>query len=118
LKNSFSYVRVFPSVEHWGWHFFASNRPIPDRSAAELAARMPAKAVTDMMEWGPAKTPDEQFDLMLSAEMTTEQLIALAPATSALHDDWPINEYFLLRTPQVLLHTPQANLRWIVRKLL
>jgi len=118
LKNSFSYVRVFPSVEHWGWHFFASNRPIPDRSAAELAARMPAKAVTDMMEWGPAKTPDEQFDLMLSAEMTTEQLIALAPATSALQDDWPINEYFLLRTPQVLLHTPQTNLRSIVRKLL
>ena len=111
LKNSFSYVCVFPSVEHWGWHFFASDRPIPDRSAAELVARMPAKAVTDMMEWGPAKTPDEQFDLMLSAEMTTEQLIALAPATSALQDDRPINEYFLLRTPQ-------AKLRSIVRKLL
>ena len=111
LKNSFSYVCVFPSVEHWGWHFFASDRPIPDRSAAELVARMPAKAVTDMMEWGPAKTPDEQFDLMLSAEMNTEQLIALAPATSALQDDRPINEYFLLRTPQ-------AKLRSIVRKLL
>jgi spermidine synthase len=111
LKNSFSYVCVFPSVERLGWHFFASDRPIPDRSAAELVARMPAKAVTDMMEWGPAKTPDEQFNLMLSAEMTTEQLIALAPATSALQDDRPINEYFLLRTPQ-------ANLRSIVRKLL
>jgi spermidine synthase len=111
LKNSFSYVCVFPSVEHWGWHFFASDRPIPDRSAAQLVARMPAKAVTDMMEWGPAKTPDGQFDLMLSAAMTTEQLIALAPATSALQDDRPINEYFLLRTPQ-------ADLRSMVRKLL
>jgi spermidine synthase len=97
LKNSFSYVRVLPSVEHWGWHFFASDRPIQNRSAAELVARMPSKAATDMMEWGPAKAPDEQFDLMLSAEMTTEQLIALAPATPALQDDRPINEYFLVR---------------------
>ena len=83
-----------------GWHFFASDRPIQDRSAAELVARMPARAVTDMMEWGPAKTPDEQFDLMLSAEMTAEQMIAPAPATPALQDDRPINEYFVLRTPQ------------------
>jgi hypothetical protein len=60
---------------------------------------MPAKAVTDMMEWGPAKTADKQFDLMLSAEMTTEQMIALAFAIPALQDDRPINEYYLLRTP-------------------
>ena len=58
---------------------------------------MPADAVTDMMEWGPAKTPEEQFVLMLSPELTTEQMIALAPATPALQDDRPINEYFLLR---------------------
>jgi spermidine synthase len=103
VKNSFSYVRVFPSVEHYGWHFFASDRPIQNRSAAELVARMPATAVTDMMEWGPANTPDEQFDLMLSAEMTTEQLIAPAPTTPALEDDRPINEYFLLRTPDLRL---------------
>ena len=53
-----------------------------------------------MMEWGPAKTPNEEFDLMLSAEMNPEQLIATATATPALQDDRPINEYFLLRTPQ------------------
>ncbi|MGA9390318.1 MAG: fused MFS/spermidine synthase [Candidatus Sulfotelmatobacter sp.] len=109
LKNSFSYVCVLPSVKHWGWHFFASDHPIPDRSAAELVARMPTKAVADMMEWGPAETPDEQFDLMLSKKMTTEQLIALAPAIAALQDDRPINEYFLLRTPE-------ANLKSMVRK--
>ncbi len=110
LQNSFPYVRVFPSVEHWGWHFFASDHPIQNRSAAELVARMPAKAVADMMEWGPAKVPDEQFGLMLSAEMGTEQLVAMAPATPALQDDRPINEYYFLRTPE-------ANLKWIVRKL-
>jgi spermidine synthase len=111
LKNSFSHVRVFPSVEHRGWHFLASDRPIQNRSAADLVARMPAKAVTDMMEWGPAKTADEQFDLMLSAEMTTEQMIALAPEIPALQDDRPINEYYFLRTPA-------AGLRSAVWKLL
>lgn len=111
LKNSFSYVRVFPSVEHSGWHFLACDRPIPNRSAAELVERMPAKAVTDMMEWGPAKTADEQFDLMLSAEMTTERMTASASTIPALQDDRPINEYYLLRTPA-------ADRRWAVRKLL
>ena len=37
------------------------DQPIPDRTAAELVARMPAPAVKDMMEWGPAATPEEQF---------------------------------------------------------
>jgi spermidine synthase len=98
LKNSFSYVRVFRSVEGWGWHFLASTRPIPARHASDLVARMPAGAVADLMEWGPAKTPDEQFDRMLSTETTTDQVIALSPSTPALQDDRPINEYFLLRS--------------------
>ncbi|MGA2964973.1 MAG: fused MFS/spermidine synthase [Terriglobales bacterium] len=114
LKNSFPYVRVFPSVEHWGWHFFASDRSIQNRSAADLVARMPAKAVADMMEWGPAKTADEQYDLMLSAEMTTEQMIALASAIPALQDDRPINEYYLLRKPR---GDVGAKVRAAVRKL-
>ena len=29
LRDSFPYVRVFGSVERWGWHYLASNRPIP-----------------------------------------------------------------------------------------
>jgi spermidine synthase len=109
LKNSFPYVYVFPSIKHWGWHFFASDHPIPSRSPLELIARMPAKAVDDMMEWGPAKSPQEQFERMLSGQMTTEQLIALAPSVSPLQDDRPINEYFLLRTPL-------AKLRSMLRK--
>jgi spermidine synthase len=99
LKTSFPYVRIFTSVEQVGWHFLASDQPIPNRSAAELVARMPAHAVEDMMEWGPGKTPQEQFSLMLSDESSADQMIALAPNTPALQDDHPINEYFLLRAP-------------------
>ncbi|MBZ5663077.1 MAG: fused MFS/spermidine synthase [Acidobacteriia bacterium] len=99
IKSSFPYVRVFRGMEGWGWHFLASERPIPTRTAAELVARMPSGAVTDMMEWGPAASPEQQVDLLLDHETSTDAIIALSPATATLTDDRPINEYFLLRTP-------------------
>jgi spermidine synthase len=99
IKNSFPYVRVFRGIEGWGWHFLASERPIPVRTAAELVARMPPGAVSDMMEWGPAPSPEEQVNLLLSHQSSTDAVIALSPATATLTDDRPINEYFLLRTP-------------------
>ncbi|MFZ0563770.1 MAG: fused MFS/spermidine synthase [Terriglobales bacterium] len=99
IKNSFSYIRVFQGMDGWGWHFLASDRPIPVRNAAELVARMPQSAIKDMMEWGPAKSPDEEMQLLLSHESSTDEIIALSPQTVPLTDDRPINEYFLLRTP-------------------
>ncbi len=99
IKNSFAYVRVFQGIQGWGWHFLASDRPIPKRTAAALVARMPARAVPDMLEWGPAATPAEQVNLLLSHESSTDAIIALSPATTVLTDDRPINEFFLLRTP-------------------
>ena len=97
LTNAFSHVRVMQSIEGWGWHFFASMSPIPNRSADDLLARMPARAVSDMMEWGPDKTPREQLQHMLSGQLTTAQMIQRAPASPALRDDRPVNEYFMLR---------------------
>jgi len=103
LRNSFPYVRIFRWNGRQGWHFLASAQPIPVRTAEELVARMPAGAVKDMMEWGPAKTPQQQFDLLLSREMRPEEMIALSPNTPALQDDRPINEYYLLRHPGSVL---------------
>lgn len=99
IKNSFPYIRVYRGMEGWGWHFLASERPIPVRTATELLARMPAAAVTDMMEWGPAPTPEKEVDMLLSHPSSPDAIIALAPGTPSLQDDRPINEYFLLRTP-------------------
>ena len=73
------------------------------RSGAELAERMPPAAIADMLEWGPAKTAEKQFDLLLSRETKPEQMIALSPQTPALQDDRPINEYYLLRHPGSVL---------------
>jgi spermidine synthase len=97
LVDSFPHVRIFRSVTGQGWHFFASMDPIPVRTANEMLARMPAPAITDMMEWGPGKTPQEQLQLMLSNELSPAQMIARAPDVPALRDDFPVNEYFILR---------------------
>jgi spermidine synthase len=97
LVDSFPHVRIYQSVVGKGWHFFASMDPLPDRTADEMLARMPARAVTDMMEWGPGKTPREQLGLMLSTRVTPAQMIQLAPDVPALRDDRPVNEYFLVR---------------------
>ena len=98
LADSFPHVRIYQSVIGLGWHFFASMDPIPERSADEMLARMPAPAVADMMEWGPGHTPREQLQLMLSHSYTPEELIARAPEYPALRDDRPVNEYFVVRS--------------------
>jgi hypothetical protein len=76
----------------------ASNRSIPRRTAAELVARMPSAAIVDMMEWGPGKDPEGQFNLMLAREININRLIAPSPASPALSDDRPMNEYYLVRS--------------------
>jgi spermidine synthase/predicted MFS family arabinose efflux permease len=97
LRRSFPYVRVFAFGGDWGFHFLASDRPLPNRSARELEQRLPAAAAADLVEWD--RTPDAEgrFAKMLQNELSIDQLLAASPATPALSDDRPINEYYALR---------------------
>jgi spermidine synthase len=97
LMEVFPYVRIYGSVFRTGLHYLASMSPIPKRNAAEMVALMPASALADMMEWGPAIAPADQFDLMLFNKSLPAELIARSPDTPALQDDRPVNEYYLLR---------------------
>lgn len=97
LTDSFRYVRVFPSLNGWGFHMIASDLPIPVRSAQELASRLPQRAVADLLEWGPYPSADAMFSEILRTEQQIERLAALRPAVPPIQDDRPINEYFLLR---------------------
>src|SRR5579863_1916433 len=97
LHESFPYVRVFGSIEGWGYHFLASKSPLALPSAATLAGRLPSTAVTDLLEWGPAPTAEEQFARVLKQERSMDALIAQNPGVPALQDDQPVNEYFILR---------------------
>lgn len=97
VKDSFPYVRVFYWRTTWGYHFLASERPLPTRSAADLAQGIPPAAAADLVEWGPERDAVSQFAWILSREIDIRQLIAKSPATPALRDDRPINEYYMLR---------------------
>ncbi len=97
LKDSFPYVRAFVSIDNWGVHYLASNQPIPVPSAAELAHRLPPGAATDLVEWGPFHTPEEQFAAVLKNEVPLDLPISLDRNAPAMEDDRPVNEYGFLR---------------------
>jgi spermidine synthase len=99
LTEVFPYVRVYQSMEgDRNYHFLGSMSPIPELTPEQLIARTPKAAIQDMMEWGPAKTPEGQFGLLVSHQLPAQELIAPASQTPALQDDRPINEYYWLRT--------------------
>jgi len=99
LKNSFPYVRAFG--DEFGVHFLCSERPLPPRTASELYSRMPKAAVQDLAEWegdgNPDKTAFLQLETILQHELPIDRLVAASPATPALTDDRPINEYYAFR---------------------
>jgi spermidine synthase len=104
LKESFPYVRAFISIEGMGVHYFASRRPIPRRSAAELASRLPPAAASDLVEWGPFPTAEQQLAAVLKREVPVDWLISADVNAPAIQDDRPINEYYWLRSTGARLH--------------
>jgi spermidine synthase len=105
LKESFPYVRAFISIEGMGVHYFASRQPIPPLSAAELAKRLPPSAASDLVEWGPYPTAEQQLAVMLKREVPVDWLISADINAPAMQDDRPVNEYYWLRSTG-------ARLRW------
>jgi hypothetical protein len=97
LKESFPHVRAFKSVEGWGYHFLASDSPIENYSAENLASHLPPAASADLLEWGPYPTSEQMFARVLSQEASVDELINAEPGVPALDDDRPVNEYFLVR---------------------
>jgi spermidine synthase len=97
LDQSFPNIRVFRSIEGWGFHFLASMALIPQATGGELAARIPPAAARDLLEWGPALTVSAEFQTVLDREISLQDLIMRYPQAPMLTDDRPINEYFFLR---------------------
>jgi hypothetical protein len=97
LRQSFADVRVFQSIEGWGYHFLASASPMKRLAAATLTARLPAAAARDLIEWGPSSSALSQFENLLERERPIDDLIQADPSAPLLTDDRPVNEYYLLR---------------------
>jgi spermidine synthase len=98
VLESFPYVRVLGSIEGNGFHVMASNDPLPRLIPAELVARMPEAAVSDMREWVDAP-PTKFFEFMLANEYLPESLLIdhSRVATLAISDDRPVNEFYFMR---------------------
>ncbi len=103
FRDSFPYVRVFRWGPRWQIHMLGSDQPFLDRTPEEMLLRMPPDAVADLTEWVPENTGDHSqivanaFASMLASEWGLDEMIKESPNTPALHDDRPINEYYLLR---------------------
>jgi predicted membrane-bound spermidine synthase len=97
IKLSFVHVRAFRSIEGWGVHLLASDWPIPERTAQDLAGKLGAKAATDFVEWGPEATTQDQFNILLNGEFNVNSIVAAWPSAPPLRDDRPTNEYFAVR---------------------
>ena len=117
IKDSFPHVRVFGAYDLWGLHFIASDRPIPQVTADELADRMPPVAARDIVEWETGYIPAGIFSILLQQEVPVETLIALDPNAPALTDDRPVNEYYFLRRGKSFeLMLPEASQQMEERK--
>jgi predicted membrane-bound spermidine synthase len=96
FQESFPQVRRFPSVEGWGAHLLGSLDPIEQLATGELAARLPASARQDLLEWNDVKDAPAFLDRVLSHEYRLPGLLD-ADAAIQVTDDQPFNEYYLLR---------------------
>jgi spermidine synthase len=100
LCESFPYVRLFGGVEGYGTHLLASLEPLDRLTGTELAARMPAGAKKDLLEWSPAQDLTVWLDELLAREYEAGKVVHPDPRVR-ITDDRPYNEYFLLRGQQL-----------------
>jgi spermidine synthase len=96
LSNVFPYIRVFRSVEDWGHHFIAAEKPIEIASVDEVIARMPARARRDLVEWSPKRFLRPMVAKVLASEVPLEDLLN-EDESIVVSDDRPFNEYYVLR---------------------
>jgi spermidine synthase len=96
ITDAFPHVRAFASIEGWGVHFLASDAPISVPSPEEAAARLPADARADFLEWFANDDATVPLALMTRREIRLDDLLRDHPRVR-ITDNRPFNEYFLLR---------------------
>lgn len=96
VVEEFPHVQVMRAFDGWGYHILASSAPIPPRTSAELAARLPAAARRDLLEWSPNQSAESLLNLVLSTRFDPHEMLHRDPRVE-ITDDRPYNEYYLLR---------------------
>jgi len=96
LSQSFPHCRMYSSIAGWGFHFIASLAPLRQFTAQEMVARMPQRAVADLLEWFPGLNAEAIVQGMLSMPVDLPKGSSLN-AGMMITDDRPYNEYYLMR---------------------
>ena len=96
VTASFPYVRCFISINGWGLHILSSMDPIQNPGAPQLAARLPASAKKDLLEWSTSHDAVQDIAKVLSHEYLFQFILNSDPEVQ-ITDDNPLNEYFLFR---------------------
>jgi predicted membrane-bound spermidine synthase len=107
LVDVFPYIRVYKSLEGWGFHFLASMEPFQTPSSKDSVSRLPTMAKDDLVEWAKGKElfndlerekqVEEYFNLSFENEIPVELLLNQKDKSIFISDDRPYNEYFFLR---------------------
>jgi len=95
LVKVFPYVRVFRSIEGWGYHFLASKSLIPEKNLDRVADELPEQVFNDLAEWMPREGVPTLFSKM--EEISVGVILAGNKPSIWISDNWPMNEYFFLR---------------------
>jgi len=96
LVETFPHVKVYQSLDGWGFHFIASLSPIVPPTPDELIARMPPDARDDLLEWSPGSDINSVAHQLLGGEIPLWAILNEDQGI-AITDDRPFNEYFFLR---------------------
>ena len=95
ITSVFPYVKVFRSIEGYGFHFIASSKPLKIPSVQEAIERMPETAQKDLMEWFPNTNLEKVIGSMFNNEIPIERILKIK-RNVVVSDDQPYNEYFFL----------------------
>jgi len=94
--RSFGYVRAFPSIDGWGAHLLASDRPLRVPGVEEIRAKLPPRALQDLAEYATNRDdPVQDVAQILRGAFETSSL--LGRRKRILTDDTPVNEYYFVR---------------------
>jgi spermidine synthase len=100
LTSEFPHVRVYRSIENWGYHFLASERAIESLTPEQMLERLPENAKADLMEWYPNRNIKAVVVEILNKEIPLSTVVNADPKIF-VSDDQPYNEYFVLRRLQL-----------------
>jgi predicted membrane-bound spermidine synthase len=96
LWEVFPHVVVYRSLEGWGFHFLASQRPVRIPTPEAFIDRLPPAARRDLVEWDARHDLDAVVRRVLAARVDPAELL-LGEERAVIRDDRPYNEYYVLR---------------------